>query len=33
MNGDPAGPYVKYIDGAKAWSEQKYVGISGTIFF
>jgi hypothetical protein len=33
MNGDPAGPYVKYIDGAKAWSEQKYLGINGTIFF
>jgi hypothetical protein len=33
MNGDPVGPYVKYIDGAKAWSEQKYLGINGTIFF
>ena len=33
MNGDHAGPYVKYIDGAKAWSEQKYLGINGTIFF
>jgi hypothetical protein len=33
MNGDPAGPYAKHIDGAKAWSEQKYLGINGTIFF
>lgn len=23
----------KYIDGAKAWSEQKYVGVNGTMFF
>lgn len=33
MNGDPAGPYVKTIDGAKVWSEQKYLGINGTMFF
>ena len=24
---------TQYIDGAKAWSEQKYLGINGTIFF
>jgi hypothetical protein len=33
MSGDPAGPNVKYIDGAEAWSEQKYLGINGTTFF
>lgn len=24
---------TEYVDGAKAWSEQKYLGVSGTLFF
>ena len=33
LNDNPVSPYFKVFDGAKAWSEQKYLGINGTIFF
>lgn len=33
LDGSSGVVVTKYIEGAKAWSEQKYLGVSGTLFF